>query len=246
MASDPARLRAMGTNQRWGKPYLWLAIHECAHAVAGLALDEIAPIPGPSLRSVTCIPDGESLGRSDRPMRVHPEFSYRHSDFPDADRIAEIHAQHDIVEHLAGPIAEMRYRDRALGAYYLRKDWMPKILSAERHDPTETQQDLINCQQTLRWLDYPDAAEKLERLWSTAKAIVESEWPGIVKMARALREAGTIEGDQFEEQWRAIRPSLQARTRWLALNNMRIEFWTPEAPSALSGSDGTTIADHLA
>jgi len=41
---------------------LWLAVHEVGHAVAGLVVDEMAPCPGPFLRSITLRPTQHHLG----------------------------------------------------------------------------------------------------------------------------------------------------------------------------------------
>ena len=46
-----------------------LAIHEAAHAVASLAVDETQPIPGPCIEYITVEPSGHSLGIVEQDLR---------------------------------------------------------------------------------------------------------------------------------------------------------------------------------
>ena len=55
-------------------------------------------------------------------------------------------------------------------------------------------------------------------LWKRTAVMLQSEWPGIVAMARLLRERRHIKGDEFENEWRRRRPREAIRAK-------RIEGW---------------------
>jgi hypothetical protein len=58
-----------------------------------------------------------------------------------------------------------------------------------------------------------DVMAEARLLALTAAWVVEVEWPGILRMSRALREKRQMTGEVFEEAWRALRPGEVVRQR---------------------------------
>ena len=209
------------THRSAGAPHLWLAVHEAAHAVAGLALDELPPYPGPFLRSVSALPGAGTLGHCAKPMRVVcdmiPLAAYP-AEFRDN---AAIQCRYDIIESLAGPMAEARQRGGMMAVAVSRRQWIATLLDV---DPVDETEDAARIQQSLAWLDTPDRAAEIDRLWSVAQALLHAEWPGICAMGRVLRDAGQIEGHAFKLAWLAARPAAKARQRRLEMAGLA-EDW---------------------
>jgi hypothetical protein len=90
---------------------LWLGVHEAAHAVARLALDETLPYPGPALRFVNVRRDGDVLGQSAAQLR-NSSLIFQRDKMPPSlltflpNMIRN--SEYDVIEDLAGPAAECR------------------------------------------------------------------------------------------------------------------------------------------
>ena len=85
--------------------------------------------------------------------------------------------------------------------------------------------DFMKVRQYLRWLHLPDPVAELDQLWNATYALVSSEWPGIVRIARVLRERGYMGGDAFETVWRAVRPTPAWRRRLEARHGDGFAGW---------------------
>jgi hypothetical protein len=189
---------------------LWLAVHESAHAVAGLVTDELPPYPGPYLQSVSVRAGDGYLGICHKPKRVPTDYTPKPPDLSDDRRRNVImNAQHDIIDTLAGPMAEVRFKYGIIHLALTRKRWIEEITG--QTIPGEEDAGVI--QQALRWWAPPDPVAEMKRLWAETEVLLQVEWPGIVAVARVLHERGEMDGDVFEEEWQKVRPNEQARER---------------------------------
>lgn len=129
----------------------------------------------------------------------------------------------DIVEHMAGPIAEEFARRSSVVAVWLQlRDWTDRIPD---QDPALPQpnlgEDAGKVRQAMQGLSPSDPHQALKALGDVAISLVCAEWPGIRCVAEALRAAGSMEGDVFEAAWRQVRPGPDTRTRRLARASLR-------------------------
>ncbi|MDE2006965.1 MAG: hypothetical protein KGI51_10395 [Rhodospirillales bacterium] len=130
------------------------------------------------------------------------------------------HARYDIVDTLAGPMAEAWQRMGAMGPYVAKNSWVRETLTPETsHDHVG---DLLSIRRKLRWLEPADPGAEMERLWRATMALLQAEWPGIVSMGRALRDRVEMAGGGFEDLWRQMRPSPEVRARRLRQQRMSI------------------------
>ncbi len=205
------------------RPPLWLAVHECAHAITSLVTDEMPPCPGSFLRGVSVLPDAESLGRSLKPRRVIPQ-RYPLDQVPSAQQADAIqHAKYDLIDTLAGPMAEAWQRVGAVAPYFQRDGLIREAVAAEtKHGDSD---DLLAIRRILTWLAPADPAAELKNLWHTAMAILTGEWPGIVAMAHVLRDAGEIDGFEFKDRWNKVRPDASTRARRVKRRRLALPIW---------------------
>jgi hypothetical protein len=203
------------TNRVTGKPSLWLAVHECAHAVAGFVLDELPPHPGPFLRSVSVKPEGDTLGLCSRPRRVVTEFIPRVASghYPQELLSRSVTmAQYDIVEYLAGPMAEIHQRCGMYAPHFVKGEWIKAFITVSDDEPGT---DFAQIQETLRWLAPPDPTATMSHLWKMTHALVIAEWSSLVAMAKLLRDRVEMDGYEFKDRWHEVRGSDKTRARAL-------------------------------
>jgi hypothetical protein len=191
---------------RWQK--LWTAVHECGHAVARLALDELPPYPGPLLRSVSIIANADSVGRVDGQPRVM--FMLEHESMTDRMRHHQRRQlRYDIVQFLAGYVAEMYQRGGLLAPILARDGFIRQILSGE----LDAVPDFHSARQHLGWLNPPNPSVELSRLWDNTYGLIACEWQGLKRISRVLLEREFMDGEEFEAEWLACRSTLSARRR---------------------------------
>jgi hypothetical protein len=186
---------------------LWLAVHECGHAVAQLVLDELPPYPGPFLRSVSIVADANSLGRVEGQPRVClPIELGPHLD--DRQR-AYKHRQlrYDIIQHLAGYIAELHHKDGPMGTYFARDAVVRRTVSGELDAST----DFSLPRQQLEWISHPNPTAELTRLWNITCSLIGCEWAGLQRISRALLAREFMDGEDFEQEWLKCRSTESAR-----------------------------------
>jgi len=200
------------------RPPLWLCVHEAAHAIARFALDEDETHdPGPHLEFVSVIGDGRVRGRAMMQRRQHVRtplaaLAAAMAEGGVAEWLGPRNAECDIIELLAGPVAEHRQRGGWLRPALMEPDVVRVTL--ELDDPqADVPDDSHNVRRSLDWLAPDDPAVALRDLWRRAFVLVEQEFSGILATARLLRTAGEIEGEEFEASWRACRPSEALRRR---------------------------------
>ena len=233
-------------------PPLHTAVHEAAHCVVKWTLDEIAPYPGPRIEAISVVPVGDSAGAVGTEPRLKMSDAWstlRRSDGSHVsmrDVLPEWLARFCIIEILAGYVAQWRFVYTALSPFttwhYARDLTMLKrdvLALQERGEPFD---DFLMAHPRLEWLGRgePDGAE-FDSLYRQTIAVVYSEWTGIVRAARVLRERGKMEGDEFEEAWRRVRSSPAQRAR--ALRDLERDGCAmPETPTHGPEEFGMRIA----
>jgi hypothetical protein len=125
------------------------------------------------------------------------------------------------IHESAHAVAEAQHRQGALGLWRNKTNWISLLTGPEIADGT---QDAAKIQRRLVWIAPPDPKAELARLWNLTAGILEAEWPGIVFMARKLRDLGEIEGMEFEDIWRGVRGVPRLRERRLTRAGLQIEF----------------------
>jgi hypothetical protein len=118
-------------------------------------------------------------------------------------------AKLDMVAVLAGPMAEARQRHGWFGIAMMKDGWTSGILNAS----LEGIHDAARIQRSLRWLAPADPGAELDATWNTTFRLLETEWSGILGIARVLRCEQEMDGETFEEKWRILRPSEAVRAR---------------------------------
>lgn len=193
-----------------------VAVHEMGHAVAHWLLDERSPYPGPRVHEITVVATDRYLGivvvrncLDTIFMRMEDPFPKEF--FPDAERVrrdAQRNARRDIIESLAGPIAEQRWAYRShLGPSLEQGYLLRRILGwdAERAAAAGDFCDDTKIKLRLDWLAPANPLAELTRLWEETEEIVSSEWRGIVATARHLREVRTVDGEEMHQRWKMLR-----------------------------------------
>jgi hypothetical protein len=172
--------------------------------VAHIILDELPPYPGPFLRSISIVPDEDSLGRVMCQARLWPDLHSRPQKEELSPKLAEnavIAARYDIVELLAGPIAELYCRHGWFSPLMSRDECVRLIRSGEGADGS----DQRRVDRLIDWLAVPAPEPYLTDLFDIAYALVATEWAGIVRVARVLQSRNVMSGDEFETAWRSMR-----------------------------------------
>ena len=187
--------------------HLWLACHEAGHAVAHLVCNQ-ARGHGPMLKSVSILASGERLGFCEADARFPLGFS---RDTPDYLRQPmRVSALLDLIDTLAGPIAELRCRQGSLGPWLGMAPAMAAIL-AFPPDVKPTGDFEVAAVKARLW---GEPSLILSAAWNTSRALVCREWAGIRAVGQLLRERGELDGEQFEAAWLSMRPSLRRRSAY--------------------------------
>jgi hypothetical protein len=224
------------THHEWFVPVkvpLRLGVHEAAHAIARLVLNET--LPGPMLQRVSVRPEPGRLGVSVqqlRNIRAIPRTVL--ATLPEEVRVDVIRgAEFDIIETFAGPIAEARYKRRSRSAPVLME--LTVVQTTIALDPHAAGEDAHRVRRTLEWIAPADPAETLGDLWRRAVQLVEEEYPGIVRMGRILSSAGELDGDAFEASWRKVRRLRNGREVSTACGQARCRDVCPVTSEELLG-----------
>jgi ATP-dependent Zn protease len=152
------------------------AYHEAGHAVVG-AVRGRAPI------FVTIVPDGGAAGKNEFPKDWRPEFKDHFGESPEKRAYIETR----ILTEIAGTVAhDLRFPERA-------------------HDAGDTYDE--GCARALiednaGWAD-SDRASYFRHLQETARRLLQTNWPWVEALVRALIERKTISTAEVME----LRPS---------------------------------------
>ena len=195
---------------------LKVAAHEVGHAVTQLAIDEWPGVlPGPWIDSVEVTSPLTGI------VNVHPRLFASTLSVAARTEHTLRAARLDIITIFAGPVAEARCQAGAFGVWLGIDRWMALLQQHAVAHPSpeewlayaEAPQDLDQILWRLCWMHCDDVTAEARLLALTAAWVVEVEWPGILRMSRALREKRQMTGEVFEEAWRALRPGEVVRQR---------------------------------
>lgn len=188
------------------------SIHEAGHAIARLALDELAPLPAPPILSV--IVDCHGNGRCEARPRV--ELPYQRYDAGTPERtLRDALVRFDAIAAWAGRVAEFRHRYGGERATGMLESEIGQWINKDQHFIGTDDACICWCCELLKNEDRVTEAGSLLR---ATQAVVAAEWTGIKRMAGVLMAAGKMDGAAFEVKWREVRPSKEMReqclTRW--------------------------------
>ena len=141
------------------------AYHEAGHAVVG-AVRGRAPI------FVSIIPDGGAAGKNEFPIDCRPEFKSHFGDSPEKRAYIEIR----ILTTFAGTVAhDLRFPERAHDAGGAYDERCARAL----------------IEDNAGWADN-DRESYFQQLQETARGLLQTNWPWVEAVARALIERKTI------------------------------------------------------
>lgn len=169
-----------------------LAIHEAGHAVARLAINEL--YIGPMVKRVTIEPalDGSYLGIAiqDPRFSLHllEEGVYSGETFRTVDVITQLRgcAALDLLEILAGPVAECRARN---GQHSILR--LPDDGSHGRGS------DFWKVHMLTKWLSASGATQTANDALLVTMGLIHIEWKTIIGIADFMTENRTIDYDQL-------------------------------------------------
>jgi hypothetical protein len=162
-------------------PHLTTAVHEVGHAVARLVINEWPPAPGPPLLSVEISPHSDKNCASMEPRLYFFDPPARNTDTLRA-------ARRQIIELLAGPMAEERWAPRRIA-----RGWAPCFASL-----LFSVSDLYAHIYERRWnLPTYDDVSNSDRSDDLYKVAVLAEWmrasgPALANMVEFNQEAKGI------------------------------------------------------
>ena len=195
---------------------LKVAAHEVGHAVTQLAVDEWPGVlPGPSIDSIEVTSPLTGI------VSVQPRLFASGLSVTPRNLRTRWAAELDIITTFAGPVAEARCQAGSLGVLGGIDQWMAVLQEQAPGHPMLDQwralgrevQDHDQILWRLAWMQPADMLAEAKRLALIAAWVVEVEWPGILRMSRALREERQMTGEAFEEAWRTLRPGEVVRRR---------------------------------
>ncbi|MBR0652000.1 hypothetical protein GXW78_20210 [Roseomonas terrae] len=195
-----------------------LAVHESGHAVARLVLSETHYVPPIEEVSVDPLPEDNALGivRGERRTKLSllGYLDDALASRPGMLDAARESARQDIIDTLAGPIAELRWR-HWLTVAMSRPNYLSLVLAVDATVPVNVDRfkqaevaignDALVIATLLRWIAPADPSAFLGACWDETSALIEREWRGIVAVARMLRLRRTMSGEDFEAAWQTVR-----------------------------------------
>lgn len=176
---------------------LYVAMHEAGHAVAMLANS-----PSPHIRYVS-VGSGEQRfeGYTAAVARFQPSF-YDHEVGMD-DKLRQRlrrNAWLDVLDALAGPIAEGRFKRISTIARTFESFGFAKLV-ADPDVKLDHGEDADLVRRRLSWLDAARIDELFRNAWAETEVLLSSHWKRVDDLGRWLNVAKRIEGDELREWW---------------------------------------------
>lgn len=183
-------------------PTFQTAIHEAGHTIARLVTGH-----GPAIdfASLLAQPEGQTGVLQTQFRWVAGVSDVR----PTGEREAvtayveqqRANAKLDIIEALAGPIAESRQRKTPWSAIDLHGlEIGPHCI----HGDVDPSGDLEAVRTRLNWLHGGAAEQRFHDYWCEALELVRQNWKAIDSFARLLLSHGRLEGEEIGQWWRTI------------------------------------------
>lgn len=166
---------------------LSVAIHEAGHAVAQLANP---PHPRIDFISIVGLPDG-LLGLVQTEASWQPYMATCSVDPAIIEHWRQL-AQKDVINYLAGPIAELRWRRHPRASIQFgSQQFGERCLDSDSLEPGN---DLDRVRTRLLWAFPDDPHGAFDCAWFDTEELVAMHWNAILFLGRALLEKGRIEG----------------------------------------------------
>lgn len=185
------------------KPPLWLAMHEAGHAVALLANQ-----PGPSIDGVSIIEQpAERLGEVYVQARFQPAWDTISPSNLTAEQVALVHASRkrrayqDIIEYLAGPVAELRWRFRQRLGTRIQGVFLSSLYFDNDEIEIEKGTDFDRVRVRLRWLEPIAIKQAFSDAWMESEELIHVHWKWVLGLGRWLQRDGKISGDSLYDWW---------------------------------------------
>lgn len=177
---------------------LAVAMHEAGHAIVQLATGPAPWIDYISLEE----DDPDQLGRVQTQAMWQPSWMEAAHAPPEIIEQWRVLAVRDVVNYLAGPVAELRWRRYPRAAIWLGGPEMADRCLGEPAPPSHT--DLGRVRRRLTW-SYPGCERKVFReAWLRTEALVASWWNQIEWLGRELDTCGRINDEELLVMWSAF------------------------------------------
>lgn len=176
---------------------LAVAMHEAGHAVI-----QLANPPAPYIDSISITGLGEGLlGLVNTSAQWQPYMA----EVPGAGDVTEAWRQlawRDTIFHLAGPIAEMRWRRHSRAAIWLEAETF--AWQCFGGDVPEPFSDLGRVHARLSWAYPDDCLERFCDAWIEAEEQVGRHWRSILSVGRLLHRRGRLTGAELMAEWQRL------------------------------------------
>jgi hypothetical protein len=175
-------------------------MHEAGHAVAQLANP---PAPWIDSIAITGLPDG-LLGLVETPALWQP-YMAKWDGFASGHDAWRSLAWKDVINYLAGPIAELRWRRYSRAALWFSAHHYADMCFSDPEP--EAHSDLGRVRARLLW-GYPEAErEAFIKAWLEAEAAISRHWRAVKAIGRLVHERGRLTDVELLDAWEAHRTS---------------------------------------
>ena len=176
---------------------LAVAIHEAGHAAALLLSSPPVHVGGMWLERRRGSWEGQvEYVHRWQSSRLNIPWTYPADAKLHADRMRR-NALDDLVTHLAGPVAEWRWRDKTRIAAQVQGRQLAKVCRLVDHEPAS---DFGLAKRNLLWLG-GDFDEGFIASWDAAEALLAPRWSAVVGLGRLLKAKGRLDADEIRAAW---------------------------------------------
>lgn len=180
---------------------LGCAVHEAGHSVAYLVEGTAYDLDSVSIwRTSRGQWEGLNAGHVCHWQRHHVAIPWAPGFQDEGLAHLKFCARRDCVNHLAGPVAEMRWRLRARTPVWMNADANAKVCFGMEHDEGS---DYQRVAERVRYLAPDDPHALFVELFLETEAMVARNWSAIVDLGRTLAERQSIPGDEVSAWWEA-------------------------------------------
>ena len=198
-----ARSRGSGT-RRQPPSRLAVSMHEAGHAVVQLANG-----PAPRINSIAVGGlEGDLLGLVETRSMWQP-YMARAAVTSDIREQWRILAWRDVINSLAGPIAELRWRRYSRLEILLGADQMAERCVGDV--PPEEHTDFGHVRSRLLSTTDGDQRANFVRAWCKAEVQVAGWWREILQIGRQLDASGRIGDEELLHLWKAMKAAREGR-----------------------------------
>ena len=202
-------VKSVGKRETFKKPPLHVAVHEAGHAVAIMFSDDPRWIDFVTLRET---PEG-SIGYVQSEARFKryvvdivtasatpPEQEDLFAQQMDYYRRA---ARLDVIDTMAGGVAEMRFRKYSAATRFLCMSNAIEQAAFQAHTGG-AKDDFLMIYERLHWLDPNAIYDNFAEAWDETEALVKAHWAKIEELGRWLHRDMHIDDDaliEWGDQW---------------------------------------------